>query len=68
MPIQKRTVLGSSKPAEQKNLAEPNPLKATPFTAHTLAKKKKKLGGFTATTLQRSRAGFTATSMQKSRG
>ena len=51
MPIQKRTVLGSGKPAEQKASAEANPLKATPFTAHTLAKKKKKTGGFTATTM-----------------
>jgi hypothetical protein len=53
MPIQKRTVSGVGKPAEPKqSSAEANPLKATPFTAHTLAKKKaKKLGGFTATTM-----------------
>jgi hypothetical protein len=53
MPIQKRTVSGVGKPAEPKqSSAEANPLKATPFAAHTMAKKKK-LGGFTATTLTR---------------
>ena len=58
MPIQKRTVSGSSKPVEQKASAEANPLKATPFTAHTLAKKKKKTSGFTATTMVASRNPF----------
>jgi hypothetical protein len=54
MPIQKRTVSGVGKPAEPKqSSAEANPLKATPFTAHTLAKKKKKLGGVTVTTMKR---------------
>jgi hypothetical protein len=53
MPIQKRTVSGVGKPAEPKqSSAEANPLKATPFAAHTMAKKKKKTSGFTATTLK----------------
>jgi hypothetical protein len=53
MPIQKRTVSGVGKPAEPKqSKAEANPLKATPFAAHTMAKKKKKTSGFTATTLK----------------
>ena len=56
MPIQKRTVSGVGKPAEPKQAsAESNPLKATPFAAHA-AKKKKKLGGFTATTMNASGA------------
>jgi hypothetical protein len=68
MPIQKRTVLGSGKPSEQKASAEANPLKATPFAAHTMAKKKKtKTSGFTATTLQRGNAMFNATTMSKSK-
>ena len=51
MPIQKRTVSGVGKPAEPKpSNTEASPLKATPFAAHA-AKKKKKLGGFTATTM-----------------
>jgi hypothetical protein len=55
MPIQKRTVSGVGKPAEPKqSSAEPSPLKATPFAAHA-AKKKKKLGGVTVTTMSRSR-------------
>ena len=57
MPIQKRTVSGVGKPAEPKQSStEASPLKSTPFTAHTMgAKKKKKLGGFTATTMNRPR-------------
>ena len=55
MPIQKRTVSGVGKPAEPKqSSAEANPLKATPFAAHA-AKKKKKLGGITVTTMVKSR-------------
>lgn len=58
MPIQKRTVTGVGKPAEPKqSSAEANPLKATPFAAHTLAKKRKKTSGFTATTLTIRKAG-----------
>lgn len=58
MPIQKRTVSGAGKPVEPKqSKAEASPLKANPITAHTLAKKKKKLGGFTATTMMASRHG-----------
>ena len=53
MPIQKRTVSGVGKPAEPKqSSAEANPLKATPVAAHA-AKKKKKLGGVTVTTMKR---------------
>jgi hypothetical protein len=63
MPIQKRTVLASGKPAEQKASAEANPLKATPFAAHTMAKKKKKTSGVTVTTLNRS--AVNVTSMKK---
>jgi hypothetical protein len=52
MPIQKRTVSGAGKSAEQKaSKAEANPLKANPLTAHAAKKANKKLGGFTATTL-----------------
>jgi hypothetical protein len=59
MPIQKRTVSGGGKPAEPKqSSAEANPLKATPFVAHTLAKKKKKLGGITVTTMAAIRKGY----------
>jgi hypothetical protein len=58
MPIQKRTVIGAGKPAEpNRPSGEANPLKATPFTAHTLAKKKKKTGSFTATTLRQAGPG-----------
>jgi len=67
MAIQKRTVLGSGKPSEQKASAEANPLKATPFAAHTMAKKKTKTSGFTATTLRRGKAMFNATTMSKSK-
>jgi len=59
MPIQKRTVSGVGKPAEPKqSSAEANPLKATPFAAHTMAKKKKKTSGFTAKTMRTSNFGW----------
>jgi hypothetical protein len=55
MPIQKRTVSGVGKPAEPKqSSAEASPLKATPFAAHA-AKKRKKLGAVTVTTMGRAR-------------
>jgi hypothetical protein len=55
MPIQKRTVSGVGKPAEQKASTNANPLKATPFAAHAAKKKNKKLGGVTVTTMFRNR-------------
>jgi hypothetical protein len=55
MTIQKRTVTGVGKPAEPKqSSAEANPLKSAPFAAHA-AKKKKKLGAVTVTTMNRAR-------------
>ena len=52
MPIQKRTVSGAGKSAEQKaSKAEASPLKANPLTATTLMRRRKN-ERFNATTMR----------------